>query len=489
MSTPVDDPCTTTTAGVPHLIKEVSDAPLIIVRDEYLTIASFIQESAVKLTSDSPGSGISRGLVVWGHPGIGKSLFLLSTHTFLYFDETGVAVVKWADTDTFKLPLGVVALYDTVVGQDSPHGRFTDRLCRAYVVHATSPKISRWKEWAKQLRANVWPMPLWSNAELRKLEQEILYQSQLAAFLGPSPRKCSADIETENKFEAHTPLDFTDGSALYNAPTSGEVPETAQGLNFHLYFFAATIWDCGPRPADSNPRDLLSILHPHTLPAPVRAAYVPQYDSHPQLCGAFYEVLGLQFVQMDGLLCRFPDRLDADGNDERTSFMPGGFRILQSDDDEPVDPSEYADDVRLWIPPANFPSVDAVAILDHGKLIRMLQLTIAHQYDIKSEGVARVIIKFSAVPGVRFEFLFITTSAETGKRMARTPSQHQPYALRVKTAGRQPPVEKVRIPVGYAVAEFIKPEDLLVLHATKENISHEPANPLLFDDEIEIDTE
>lgn len=99
-----------------------------------------------------------------------------SAHSFLYFDDTGVTLVKWADGDALMLPAGVIALYDAVAGQDSPQGVFTDPLLAAYVVHATSPKFSRWKEWGKQLEADLWPMPLWSNDELHKIEQEFFTQ-------------------------------------------------------------------------------------------------------------------------------------------------------------------------------------------------------------------------------------------------------------------------------------------------------------------------
>ncbi|KAJ7782304.1 hypothetical protein DFH07DRAFT_1010196 [Mycena maculata] len=95
-----------------------------------------------------------------------------------------------------------------------------------------------------------------------------------------------------------------------------------------------------------------------------------KFSAHPQLCGAFtrsWSCLGAP-VRAEG----------------RLGVSIPGLRILQS---EPGDPSESTDD-RLWIPPPNFLSVDAVAILDRGTLIRMLQLTIAHHHDFKAEGVA-----------------------------------------------------------------------------------------------------
>jgi hypothetical protein len=41
-------------------------------------------------------------------------------------------------------------------------------------------------------------------------------------------------------------------------------------------------------------------------------------------------------------------------------------------------------------------------------------------HDIKTEGIVRVLVKFSAVPGVRLELVFIPPSSEIGKGMALT---------------------------------------------------------------------
>ncbi|KAJ7109906.1 hypothetical protein C8R44DRAFT_743248 [Mycena epipterygia] len=508
--------CTQITKGVLHLDKAVSGSTsLIIVRKEYTRIWSYIERASSDLMQASPFPRISRGLVVWGHPGIGeqhhwqgefrppinyvgKSLFLLyalvqallakrpvalcrSAHSFLYFDDTGVTLVNWPNGDALTLPPGVIALYDTVVGQDSPQGVFTDPLCGAYIVHATSPKVSRWKEWAKQLEADLWPMPLWSNDELRKID--IIYPRdtakyytavQLAAFLGPSPRKCADLIEIGTPFD-YTPLDFSDGSRLYNALTSGEVLELSQGLNFHLYFFAATIRDCGVRKHGSNPANYCRyyiptrFLRQAALQTFQDMSIVEQqnlchrFSAHPQLCGAFYEVLGVKCLMVDGLRCTFL-RAGPNGEEEDVRNLPPGLKILESDDDGPVDPSNFNVD-RLWIPPPNFPSVDAVAILNGGMLVRMLQLSIAQWHDIKASGIARVLIKFSVVTGVRFEFVFITSSEEIGRRMAITKgtlSRRQPSALHLPTSGHVA-ATRIEIPVGYAVAQFLKPDDLQAL--------------------------
>ncbi|KAJ7190951.1 hypothetical protein GGX14DRAFT_482303 [Mycena pura] len=462
-----NDPCVATTHGVTHLRQEVSSGEdLIIIRDEYKRIWTHIAQASRELTNPEPG--LSRGLVVWAShlplilDCLGKSLFILfalvqsllakrpvalcqSAFDFLYFDENGVSLVPWAQAGSFKLPRGVIALYDAVPDQDSPRGVFTNRRHAAYIVHATSPKISRWKEWSKQLNAMLWPMPLWSTAELEKIDQlhprdTNKYYSvvQLSAILGPSPRKCSEKIKLGHNFADYTPLDFKDSTALYRALTSGDVSQLTQGTHFQTYFFAGTIRDCGVQDYISDPANYCCFYIPtrflreaalrtfRKMSLEEQQTICSQFSAHPKLCGAFYEVAGLKVLVSDGLSCRFPQ-------DEREHVLPAGLRILASDNDDVVDASNFGSDC-LWVPPSDFPGLDAVAILNGGLLVRMFQLTIAHRHDIKPEGVARAIVKFSAVANVRYEFVFITPSEEIGREMALTKgplNPRKPYALRV----------------------------------------------------------
>jgi hypothetical protein len=285
---------------------------------------------------------------------------------------------------------------------------------------------------------------------------------QISAFLGPSPRICSLKFKLGSHFDdyTYTPLHFSQGSALHSAFMSGFVPE--------FFFFAGTLRNCGVQTHTTNPAEFCRyyiptrFLRQAALQAFCEQSYKEQialchqFSGHPQLCAALYEVLGLQIVATAGLKCLFPV-----GQNEESRFLPAGLRILESADDATVEASELGVD-RLWIPPPKFPTVDAVAILEGGKLIRMFQLAIARWHEVKPEGIARVLIKFSVVAGVRFEFVFITPSEEVGRAMTLTKgmlSERQPYALRVKTDKRQDPVEQTLIPVGYAVAEFVTPKD------------------------------
>ncbi|KAJ7221687.1 hypothetical protein GGX14DRAFT_430674 [Mycena pura] len=495
--------CTTVTNGVKHLTSIVSasgDDDLIIIREEYLKIWSYIEEASGKLNTKNRKSGIPRGLVVWGHPGIGKSLFLLyalvqallakkpvalcrSPFHFDYFDKDGVTRIKWADAGALKLPPGVIALFDTLKEQESPHNIFIDRLNAAYVVQATSPKVSQYKEWSKQLRAELWPMPLWSRAELQQLDDlnprdTTKYYTclQLADFLGPTPRACSDEVKIGTDLsDDFTPLNFTNAYA-----------NSSQGLHFHDFFFAGVVEGCGVKRASSDPKTYCHYYIPTRLLRQVALKTFRQmsieeqqrlchtFSAHPQLCGAFYEVLGPKVVVADGLVCRFPRR---DGSAVAEHFLPAELHILESDDDAIVDPSHFTTD-RLWIPPPNFPSVDAVAVLESGRLVRMIQLTIARRHDIKEQGIARVIVKFSAIEGVRYELVFIAPTDEIGRKLALTRggerTARRPYALRVKntphvgpvgnaSTERPAPPEPFTIPVGYAIAGFIKADDLSAL--------------------------
>jgi len=71
------------TIGVKHLTRTISgEEDLIIIREEYIKIWSYIEETSGELNTERPEMGIPRGLVVWGHPGIGEQ-YQLTTGVFL----------------------------------------------------------------------------------------------------------------------------------------------------------------------------------------------------------------------------------------------------------------------------------------------------------------------------------------------------------------------------------------------------------------------
>ncbi|KAJ7221641.1 hypothetical protein GGX14DRAFT_670608 [Mycena pura] len=234
---------------------------------------------------------------------------------------------------------------------------------------------------------------------------------------------------------------------------------------FNTFFFAGVVEGCGVKTATSNAKTYCHYYIPTRL---LRQAALKNFsaDVNKGTTRTLPHILGA------------PATLRHDGSAEAEHSLPAGLHILESDDDTILDPSHFTSD-RLWIP-----SVDAVAVLERDRLVRMIQLTIARRHDIKEQGIAHEEIGRSWHCRTR-----------GGERTAR-----QPYALRVKNAphvGNTPPVgnasterpapcEPFTIPVGYA--GFIKADDLrtlLVDPSSPAKLSLESDSPM-FDAGIEI---
>lgn len=164
----------------------------VIVRKEYGLIWEHIV--AARAREDH-----CRGLVVYGQPGIGmilvvpqrcsthpleigKSLFLLyalaraiqahipvalcdSPENYYLFDDEGVS----CQTYDLPRPPHVLALFDTVPGLEYPKTPFVGNRSDSFIVHATSPKVSRWKMWSKLMNAQMWVMELWNETEIESM--------------------------------------------------------------------------------------------------------------------------------------------------------------------------------------------------------------------------------------------------------------------------------------------------------------------------------
>ncbi|KDQ08088.1 hypothetical protein BOTBODRAFT_119043, partial [Botryobasidium botryosum FD-172 SS1] len=84
---------------------------------------------------------------------------------FYLFTERAGRRVRIGDFND-RLPKNTLVLCDSREGITSPPMHFTEPMSTAFVVQATSPRISRWKEWSKQRNAQIWTMDLWSEEEI-----------------------------------------------------------------------------------------------------------------------------------------------------------------------------------------------------------------------------------------------------------------------------------------------------------------------------------
>jgi len=228
----------------------------IIIRDEYPLLWNEIEEQS---TSEH------RGIVVWGQPGIGKTLFLRyavgralakgmpcilceQIDYFLYFDESGVRRITYGlNNIDIKLPSRIIALFDTNESMRSPHQYFLNSSCPAFVVQTTTPQNGGWYQWSKQLDARIWLIMPWTREEICRLDvlrpaRPYHYTAvEIYDHLGPSPQLCCRHIpktpDVERDFGL-LPLSLDNPVQLLSQVQFTSIEGDDSHALFHQYFYA-----------------------------------------------------------------------------------------------------------------------------------------------------------------------------------------------------------------------------------------------------------
>ena len=79
------------------------------------------------------------------------------------------------------------------------------------------------------------------------------------------------------------------------------------------------------------------------------------------------------------------------------------------------------EDGVLYIPPKNFPSIDAVAVTEGAQRITMLQMTIASRHAINVTGIKRVVDSFmSTTSNLKWAFIFVVPSRKIGEGLIKS---------------------------------------------------------------------
>ncbi|KAF7980999.1 hypothetical protein HWV62_35824 [Athelia sp. TMB] len=185
---------------------------------------------------------VTRGsLIVWGHPGVGKSTFLyfalvkalrdnqpviwVDALEWTVFDSAGVTFIDLAKTSRGAVAIILQNLSpETLILVDATEPPLALQKTKGFIIQATSPKRGRWSEWAKQKGAFFVTMPPWTEEEIDhvialrlsfnpKLDQpnDFCYSpKEIFEILGPSPRECF-DTATREKVNSGNPrVDFND---------------------------------------------------------------------------------------------------------------------------------------------------------------------------------------------------------------------------------------------------------------------------------------
>ncbi|KAJ7597651.1 hypothetical protein C8J56DRAFT_325393 [Mycena floridula] len=230
----------------------------IYVREDYKTGWKHIFEGM-------KGPQPSDGFVVWGHPGIGKSLFfrfvfakalenkipiaLCEAAFVFYFDKDGARQMTYAEAETITSLEPVLALFDTDYEMESPLPPFTNGVVDCFIVQTRSIMLYEPQKWEVGRRLLNWPIRLWSEGETA-IQQRLLSPpsvthysaTEISRYLGPNPRSCSKlIIKTGNPGS-----DFKDClvrvrpgsfSALL-IDYSNDPRYVSDAFRFHTYFFA-----------------------------------------------------------------------------------------------------------------------------------------------------------------------------------------------------------------------------------------------------------
>ncbi|KAF8346138.1 hypothetical protein F5887DRAFT_962858 [Amanita rubescens] len=189
---------------------------VLLVREEYNTVLDTLEDW------NRLGGG---GVIVTGQAGIGKTIFLfyvllrrlsaglptafhVFSDRFFLFTEAGASQHDVVDQSGLKLPPGTWALSNSGEVIEQPCAAFLSAPPgRAWIIQATSPKRSRWREWKKQLRAKLYVMDWFHPNELRVLGQLLgLNTTALLSYYrtwGPCARTCIAMVKGRLTVDEH----------------------------------------------------------------------------------------------------------------------------------------------------------------------------------------------------------------------------------------------------------------------------------------------
>ncbi|KAF7318047.1 hypothetical protein HMN09_00312400 [Mycena chlorophos] len=476
----------------------------IIERPEYPAIWRYIKEAMARLVSQR---GIG-GLVIWGQPGIGKRLFLFYALA-LAIHEQRPAV--WCDSEEriILFPVGrapyalegqtgwpadAVVFVDSTAHLVQPPAKFLRHGIRNFIVQATSPNERRYKGWAKEKWANLWPMDLWSFEELRALMHLLRTKStpplgsnvvtlaadgvpprvysaeRLFELLGPSVRAIidNLDIVDTGNPAADLASHFASGSLFARvadhvlALTSSDVNTAAQMSGFHTFFFAVP----PPFEGTSKAGGYQNPLHKYIIPTKFLAgilmdtvqthelqeqySFALQFSPAPQVARALYEAAFIRMMKQS----EQPLQLEFSDPTFNTILSPP--LLLH---DLPLAPhSEMAINV-LYVPPRGFPSFDAYLLIqspddDDGLLAIMLQATIARKHDVPKTGIDIFLDALDARPDANKivpVFVFVVPLTNIGTDVSR-PFWNNGIGAK-RGLGKY---ERINIRTGYAVMELPK---------------------------------
>ncbi|KZV75278.1 hypothetical protein PENSPDRAFT_571721 [Peniophora sp. CONT] len=175
----------------------------VVVLNEYKTLLAALAGTTGSLSKET------KSVVVSGQPGIGMTTFLLflllhrlenelptalqlNSRYYFIFDAHGVLTLPINAIDEDDRLDECWALVDSNFDVASPCGVLIDNAKR--VIQTTSPKVERWKEWRKQVRAKLYIMGLPNVMEIAAIVKEHKLDPSLTFLYASKWGPCSRAI-------------------------------------------------------------------------------------------------------------------------------------------------------------------------------------------------------------------------------------------------------------------------------------------------------
>ncbi|KAF7327749.1 hypothetical protein MKEN_00354500 [Mycena kentingensis (nom. inval.)] len=446
----------------------------VLERAEYKKILEIVW---IELKARQNGEAADlRSLVLWGQPGIGKSMFLdyalvMAIHDkkfTIYSDNPERVIVfnpllepyplKVAKLRNFKLPNGCLVLSDSTADFSTPLNIFTRRDSSVFVLQATCSE-SRYRSWAKHRLAMLYPMDPLPKDEFLLIvrdqtskqskattstatsqESEFFTPEELYDLLGPmAPPALVRYSRVKNPKPVD--LDLVDPADLFMDLNWRSVPR------FHQYF-VITPDSTRPKPvfpmqpghrytvATPFLRRLL-VEHLRSLTLEKRMQIAASLTSVAQVAGALFE------AHMPIYLSRYTSALQLHFNDTHSDYALGPRLVLSQqlfDADGRCRPELNT----LYIPKRNQPTFDAFCVTNiaaNALRVTILRATIARKHKIVQKDICQLMDALDLQGDVEWRFVFVTPSTEISEAVS-TPFWNGGVPCKGMT---------MTIPVGWAV--------------------------------------
>ncbi|KAL5495831.1 hypothetical protein ACEPAI_1295 [Sanghuangporus weigelae] len=217
----------------------------------------FVRESYKSLVKDVRAlkkKNKHKGLVITGHPGVGKTTWLWYMLVCCLMDEEPVVfhyngrtrlfldgrVYYLKETDNVHIPHAPEDVTFSLIDADeelaTPPTYLTHKIYGVFPVQASSPNSKRYNPWLKALQGYSWGMPLWAVEEIKKgLKLDTRYESFLEALQSAIAHEATQTSDTADVTQSKRPPPFpsaapSPGSAVAAPHREGALPVELEGV-------------------------------------------------------------------------------------------------------------------------------------------------------------------------------------------------------------------------------------------------------------------